>query len=111
MSAPKPGSKQENIDAFYRAHGPSCAGCDWWRSLNSLAGECRRSAPIAGQERAAMLGITGCSLSVGAGHAMTRRDHLCGEFKDDFDWSGLPPSYLKKIGYSRPASARKPTGV
>jgi hypothetical protein len=29
-----------------------------------------------------MLGITGTSRRVDAGHIMTLRDHLCGEFRD-----------------------------
>lgn len=90
--------KQEAIDAFYHAHGRCCAGCDWWRWLNSLAGECTRSAPVSGEQRFAMLGIHGASLRVGAGHVLTRRDHLCGEFRDNFNWSSLPPHYLRRIG-------------
>lgn len=38
--------RQELLDKFYFAHGPSCAGCDWWRSLNSRVGECLKSAPV-----------------------------------------------------------------
>jgi hypothetical protein len=91
--------RQESIDAFYCANGPCCAGCDWWRSINSVAGECSRSAPMAGDERFAMLGVQGASLKPGAGHAMTPRGHLCGEFKDEFDWQSLPPSYLRRIGF------------
>ena len=29
-----------------------------------------------------MLGITGTSLRVDAGHIMTTREHVCGEFRD-----------------------------
>lgn len=75
--------RQASIDRFYASHGPCCAGCDWWRWHNSIAGECIRSAPVAGSERFGMLGITGSSLSLEAGHVMTPREHLCGEFKDD----------------------------
>lgn len=74
---------QAIVDAFYRKHGPCCAGCDWWRWHNSVAGECNRSAPVSGAERFAMLGVTYSSLPLGAGHIMTLRDHVCGEFKDD----------------------------
>ena len=74
--------RQRVVDAFYAGHGPCCAGCDWWRHYNSLVGECIRSAPVAGAERFAMLGINGLSLQPGAGHVMTRRDHHCGEFRD-----------------------------
>ena len=36
--------------------------------------------------------------ATGAGHFMTRREHVCGDFKDDFDWSLLPVAYLLRIG-------------
>ena len=73
---------QESVDAFYWRKGPCCAGCDWWRYYNSVAGECIRAAPVSGADRMAMLGITGASPSIGAGHPFTLRDHLCGDFKD-----------------------------
>jgi hypothetical protein len=74
---------QANVDAFYAGHGPCCAGCDWWRWHNSLVGECIKSAPVAGAERFAMLSIESSSLAPGAGHVMTPREHVCGEFKDE----------------------------
>lgn len=74
--------RQHVIDAFYAKHGPCCAGCDWWRHHNSMVGDCIRSAPVAGAERIAMLGIHGSSLQPSAGHVMTLRDHYCGEFRD-----------------------------
>ncbi|MGR9252693.1 hypothetical protein [Rhizobium leguminosarum] len=92
---------QEAIDSFYWRHGPCCAGCDWWRSISSLAGDCTRSAPVSGAERAAMLGIERSSLPLTAGHVVTNRDHHCGEFRDDFDWTTLPLSYRKRIGELR----------
>ncbi len=64
----------------------------------SHAGECTRSAPVSEQERTAVLGIAACSLDLGAGHVLTQRDHVCGEFRDQFDWSSLPPAYLRRIG-------------
>lgn len=73
---------QEIIDAFYAAHGPCCAGCDWWRWYNSCAGACIRSAPVSGSERISMLGVSYTSLPLGAGHIMTTREHVCGEFRD-----------------------------
>lgn len=45
-----------------------------------------------------MLGIKVTSLAPEAGHVMTRREHRCGDFKDDFDWHSLPAAYLRKIG-------------
>jgi len=100
-------ARQENIDSFYWKTGKCCAGCDWWRSLNTRAGECTRSRPT-GRDRFGMLGITGSSLKVGAGHVMTPRDHQCGDFKDEFDWSALPLPYLARIGYKRPSPDPQP---
>ena len=74
--------KQAIVDAFYKQHGPCCAGCDWWRWSNTVVGECIRTAPVSGVERLAMIGVTGSSLAIGAGHIMTRREHFCGEFRD-----------------------------
>ena len=90
--------RQEFIDTFYWKNGPCCAGCDNWRSLNSHVGECLASAPVSDDARLAMLGIDLFSLRMGAGHALTRKDHHCGAFKDDFDWSSLPLPYQKRVG-------------
>ena len=89
---------QESADRFYAANGPCCAGCDWWHNASSIAGECRRSAPVPGEQRYAMLGLHGASLPLAAGHIMTPREHRCGDFKDEFDWSSLSPLYLRRIG-------------
>lgn len=93
-----PDHKQELLDAFYAQHGPCCAGCDWWHCINSLVGECHRSAPVSGIERVSMLGINRASILPEAGHIMTRREHHCGDFIDTFDWSSLPAAYLRRIG-------------
>lgn len=77
---------QKHIDRFYNRHGPCCAGCDHWRWLNSMAGECTRSAPVSGAEAISMLGMESPSLLPEAGHVITRRDHICGEFVDTYDW-------------------------
>ena len=90
--------RQEFLDSFYFAHGPCCAGCDWWHSWSSLVGECARSAPVSSAERFAMIGITWHTLPPSTGHAITRRDHHCGEFKDEFDWRSLPLPYRKRVG-------------
>lgn len=91
--------RQESLDRFYFSRGPCCAGCDWWRSLSSLVGECTKSAPVGGKkDRWGMLGITGCSLKPLSGHIMTPREHVCGDFKDEFDWTSLPLPYRKRIG-------------
>lgn len=89
---------QERFDRYYFQRGPCCAGCDWWRSINSKAGDCTRSAPVSGHDRWEMLGITKCSLKLTAGHVVTAYDHVCGDFKDEFDWTTLPLGYRKRVG-------------
>lgn len=89
--------KSEFLDAFYMEHGPCCAGCDWWRFFDSHTGECTRNAPVSGADRIGMLGLESCSLSLPAGHIMTPKNHHCGDFKDEFDWSTLPLSYRVRI--------------
>lgn len=88
-----------SVDRFYLQHGPCCAGCDWWDHANSVVGQCIRSAPVPGAQRVAMLGIRGTSAPTPAGHVLTPRDHHCGEFRDEFDWSTLPPRYLRRVGF------------
>ncbi len=89
---------QENVDRFYFRHGKCCAGCDWWRSLSSLVGNCTKSKIVSGTERGDMLGIRWTSLRLSTGHAVTARDYVCGQFKDEFDWTSLPLPYRKRVG-------------
>lgn len=77
---------QKRVDAFYREHGPCCAGCDNWRFLNSVLGECRKSAPVAGADRWAMVGLRASSVPADPGHIITSREHHCGDFADTYDW-------------------------
>jgi hypothetical protein len=91
-------SWQEHVDRFYFQRGPCCAGCDWWRSLSPLCGECTASAPVAGHTRWAMVGIVNLSFPPPSGHIITTRDRVCGDFKDEFDWSSLPLPYRKRVG-------------
>lgn len=90
--------RQEFLDRLYFRNGPCCAGCDWWRSFNSGVGECTKSAPVSDVERWAMMGITNCSIPPASGHIVTKSDHVCGDFKDEFDWSALPLPYRKRVG-------------
>ena len=80
---------QELADRWYVKHGPCCAGCDWWHQHNSIVGECHRSAPVPAEQRVGMLGVHCTTYPLTAGHVMTPRNHHCGDFKDDFDWSTL----------------------
>lgn len=90
--------RQEILDSFYWKRGPCCAGCDWWRHVNGLVGECRKSASVSTEQRAAFLGITSSTIPAEPGHILTRRGDHCGDFKDKFDWRSLPLAYLKRIG-------------
>lgn len=74
--------KRKAVDKFYQENGPCCAGCDNWRYINSVVGECIKSAPVSESERTSMLGMESCSMTAGAGHILTQRDHLCGGFVD-----------------------------
>lgn len=67
---------QEHIDSFYFERGPCCAGCDLWRHINSVAGTCTLM-PI---------------------EYVTTRDHLCGQFRDTFEWASLPAHYRRSVG-------------
>lgn len=86
------------IDHFYALNGPCCAGCDWWRPANTVVGECTRSAPVSGAHRWSMMQVHAPAYMPDAGHIMTPRGHVCGVFRDNFDWSILPIIYLKRIG-------------
>ena len=77
---------QSFVDEFYKENGPCCAGCDWWRYHNSLVGECIKSAPVSGKERVSMLGIENTSMTPNSGHIITKRNHLCGDFIDTYEW-------------------------
>ena len=96
------GETQRLLDQFYWRNGACCAGCDHWEYINSLIGECKAAAPVSGAERLAMIGVGRSSLQSDAGHVLTKRNHKCGAFKDDFDWQSLPLAYRKSIGcYTR----------
>jgi len=91
-------SVQRAIDAFYWERGPCCAGCDWWRHLNSVLGDCTKSAPVTAEDRYGMTGFSSPTLLPSAGHVITPREHVCGDFKDEFDWSSLTMAYRKDVG-------------
>lgn len=91
-------ARQEILDRFYWSRGPCCAGCDWWHSHNAVAGDCTKSAPVSGERRAAMIDVHPIGWALDPGHVVTRREHVCGDFKDEFDWNSLPLPYRKRIG-------------
>jgi hypothetical protein len=88
---------QEDVDRFYAERGPCCAGCDHWHWM-TVGGQCTKSAPMSGEQRAAMLDLHGFSCRIGAGHAITPAGHVCGDFRDTFDWASLPIAYVARIG-------------
>lgn len=53
---------------------------------------------MSGEGTALAFDMSAMTLKLPAGHAVTMRDHHCGGFKDDFDWSSLPLPYQKAIG-------------
>lgn len=93
-----PDEIQAEHDTFYWKNGKCCAGCDYWRSSDIFLGECLMSKIITAKERLQMIGLENCTMEFEAGHALTKRDYVCGKFKDDFDWSKLSVFYLKRIG-------------
>ncbi len=85
-------------DEFYAKNGACCSGCDWWKPSTSQYGDCTKSAPeVSGYDRMRSIGITWSSYQFQAGHMITKFDHRCGDFKDDFDWASLGVPYLKRI--------------
>jgi hypothetical protein len=72
---------QDYVDAYADKHGPCCAGCDFWRWINTGVGECIRHAPDPSHDAAGGLGVNACSLPPSS-TMLTRRDHWCGDFED-----------------------------
>ena len=103
---------QEICDRTYWELGQCCAGCDHWDSYAGNIGECTAAPPVSGVEVMKSLGLRSCSYTPAPGHPCTRADHKCGGFKDDFDWSTLPLSYLAKVGaIDNGEIKKKPVGV
>lgn len=72
---------RQAVDKFYKENGDCWAGCDWWRYYKSVLGECTKSAPVSSGDRVAMLGAK-FNFDPGAGHIVTPRNHVCGDFID-----------------------------
>ena len=79
---------QNLVDSFYRDNGKCCAGCDHWQWHNATIGDCTKSAPVSSKDRISMIDI---DIEVRAGHIVTDRSHVCGEFADSFDWEIKKP--------------------
>lgn len=91
---------QEDCDKFYWKHGRCCAGCDHWSSEQGHIGECTLAPPVSGLQVMRSMGIEWSSYTPAPGQPWTSRDHVCGAFKDDFDWASLDADYLVRIGAS-----------
>jgi len=89
---------QEMCDQFYWKHGRCCAGCDHWASSEGYIGECASAPPVSGEQVLRSMGIEWSTLLPPPGQPFTKHDHVCGAFKDDFDWSTLGAEYLARIG-------------
>lgn len=74
-------SEQAYVDAFYAKNGPCCAGCDFWRWINTAVGECVRHAPDPSHDAAGGLDIQGWS-GPPSSTMLTKREHWCGDFQD-----------------------------
>lgn len=92
---------QIKADKFYMENGNCCSGCDHWRGMGGTIGECTNSKIMPWKDIMGFLGWENCTMNGKAGHAITRRDYVCGQFKDDFNWESLPLLYLKRIGYKK----------
>lgn len=103
---------QEICDRTYWELGQCCAGCDHWDSYAGNSGLCTVAPPVSGDQVMKSLGLHSSSYTPEPGHPYTRADHKCGAFKDDFDWSTLPQSYLVKVGAIHDGKLKpKPAGV
>lgn len=89
---------QERCDTLYWSKGRCCAGCDHWMSDKGFTGECEAAGIVSGADVMRSLGFTFCSYVPSPGFPITKADHRCGKFKDDFDWSTLDGEYLRRIG-------------
>lgn len=89
---------QEMCDKYYWAHGRCCAGCDHWASDAGWIGVCTSAPPVSGLDVLRSLGIEWSTYTPPPGQPFTEKSHVCGAFKDDFDWSTLELEYLKRIG-------------
>lgn len=77
------------VDAFYKQNGNCCAGCDHWRFHNHLVGECTKSQLMPATTALEGMGIFNHTGAKGTSHALTKRDYVCGNFIDSFDWDSI----------------------
>lgn len=98
---------QEVCDTLYWKTGRCCAGCDNWASYAGLTGQCSAAGIMSGADVMRSLGFTFWSYEPEPGFPYTKASHVCGLFKDDFDWSTMPDAYLSQIGAMRRGKLRE----
>jgi hypothetical protein len=97
---------QATCDRLYWSKGRCCAGCDHWSSYAGLSGQCSAAGIMSGADVMRSLGFTFWSYEPAPDFPYTRAEHVCGLFKDEFDWSTLSPDYLRSIGAIRNGTLR-----
>lgn len=97
---------QSICDRLYWKIGKCCAGCDHWQSDAGLTGQCLAAGIVSGAEVIRSMGFTFSSYIPAPGFPHTKGNHVCGMFRDDFDWSSLPDDYLRSVGAMRDNTLR-----
>ena len=97
---------QAKCDTLYWEIGKCCAGCDHWSSDGAMQGECSAAGIMSGEQVMLSMGIPFSSLQIEPGFPFTKSTHVCGLFRDDFDWSILADDYLEQIGAMRHGQMR-----
>lgn len=100
------GQYQAKCDALYWKIGKCCAGCDHWGSDGAMIGQCSAAGIMSGEQVMRSLGISFSSYPFNPGFPYTESTHVCGLFRDDFDWSLLTDDYLHQIGAMRQGHMR-----
>ena len=89
---------QQRCDTFFWKNGPCCAGCDHWASEMGDSGQCTLAPIVSGADVLKSMGISWSSYTPPPDYPYTARDHVCGSFRDTFDWATLGEDYLREIG-------------
>jgi len=98
---------QAKCDTLYWSIGKCCAGCDHWHSDDSMQGQCLAAGIMSGDQVMRSMGIAFSSYPFNPGYPYTESTHVCGLFRDDFNWATLPDDYLDAIGARRNGQLRE----
>ncbi|MEC6833002.1 hypothetical protein VXS06_14640 [Photobacterium toruni] len=77
---------QQKADEFYKQNGKCCSGCDHWSMHNHFVGECLKSQLMPTSTALSGIGIKSCTIKESVSHALTKRDYVCSNFIDTYDW-------------------------